>query len=125
MHRLDEIRPNFNITDWNYVPKHHNVSDACIGPIDFTEFKEKNNYLNDPWFLQAKEINICDDLEISLSTHNDNSKINNVNSKIDNVTVIHTRKLIIAWNKFSSWKELLKAIAFLKHFIKGLSYTLG
>ena len=29
LHRLDEIRSNSNITDWNYIPTHHNVSDAC------------------------------------------------------------------------------------------------
>ena len=57
MHRLDEIRLNSNITDWNYIPTHHNVSDACTRPIDFTDFKDKNYYLNGPRFLQAKEIN--------------------------------------------------------------------
>ena len=44
MHRLDEIRSNSNITDWNYIPRHHNVSDACTRPIDFTDFKAKNDY---------------------------------------------------------------------------------
>ena len=34
MHRLDEIRSNSNISDWNYIPTHHNVSDACTGPIE-------------------------------------------------------------------------------------------
>ena len=28
MHRLDEIRSNSDITDWNYIPTHH-VFDAC------------------------------------------------------------------------------------------------
>ena len=28
MHRLDEIRSNSKITNWNYIPTHHNVSDA-------------------------------------------------------------------------------------------------
>ena len=28
LHRLDEIRSNSNVTDWNYIPTHHSVSDA-------------------------------------------------------------------------------------------------
>ena len=104
MHRLDEIRSNSNITDWNYIPTQHNVSDACTRPIDFVDFKDKNDYLSDRRFLQAKEIDeyvgagkIYDDSEISLSTH----KL--LNSKIDNVTVNDTRKSIIARSNFSSW----------------------
>ena len=119
MHRLDEIRSNSNITDWNYIPTHHNVSGACSRPIDFIDIKEKNYYLNGPRFLQAKEINeyvgagkIYDDSETRLSTH----KL--LNSKIDNVTVNDTRKSTIAWNSFSSWIKLLKAISFLKNFIQ-------
>ena len=33
-------------------------------------------------------------------------------------TVNDTRKSIIAWNNFSSWIKLLKAISFLKHIIQ-------
>ena len=46
--RLDEIRSNSSITDWNYIPTHLNVSDACTGRFDFIDFKDKNDYLNDP-----------------------------------------------------------------------------
>ena len=119
MHRLDEIRSNSNITNWNYIPTHHKVSDACTRPIDFIDFKDKNDYLNSPQFLQAKKINeyigagkIYDDPEISLSTH----KV--LNSEIDNFTVNDTKKSIIPGNNFSSWIKLLKAILFLKHFIQ-------
>ena len=103
MHRLDETRSNSNITDWSYIPTHHNVSDACTRLIDFIDLKHKNDYLDGPRFLQEKEINenvrtgkIYDDSEISLSTHK------RLNSKIDNVTVNDTRKSIIAWNNFLS-----------------------
>ena len=119
MHRLDEIRSNSNITDWNYIPTHHNISDACTRPIDFIDFKDRNDYLCGPRFLQANEINeyigagkIYHDPEISLSTH----KV--LNSEIDNFTVNDTRKSIIAWNNFSSWIKLLKVISFLKHLIQ-------
>ena len=71
MHRLDEIRSNSNITDWSYIPTHPNVSDACTWPIDFIDLKDKNDYLNGPLFLHAKETNeyigagrIYDDPEI-------------------------------------------------------------
>ena len=37
MHRLDEIRSNSKITNWNYIPTHHNVSDAFTRPIDFKD----------------------------------------------------------------------------------------
>ena len=37
---------------------------------------------------------------------------------MDNVTVNDTRKSIIAWNNFSWWIILLKAISFLKQFIQ-------
>ena len=76
MHRFDEIRSKSNITDWNYIPTHLNVSDACTRPNGFTDFKDKNDYLNDPRFLQAKEINeytrarkIYGDPEINLLAH--------------------------------------------------------
>ena len=45
MHRLDEIRSNSNITNWNYISTHHNVSDACTQPIDFIDIKDRNDYL--------------------------------------------------------------------------------
>ena len=48
MRRLDEIRSNSNITDWSYIPTHHNASDACTRPIDFIDFEDKNDYLNGP-----------------------------------------------------------------------------
>ena len=119
MHRLDETRSNSNITDWNYIPTHHNVSDAWTQLIDFIDLKHKNDYLDGPRFPQEKEINenvkagkIYDDSEISLSTHK------RLNSKIDNVIVNDTRKSIIAWNSFLSWIKLLKAISFLRHFIQ-------
>ena len=38
MHRLGNI--NSDITDWNCIPTYHNVSDACIWPIDFSDFKD-------------------------------------------------------------------------------------
>ena len=38
IHRLGNI--NSDITDWNYIPTYHNVSDACIWPIDFSDFKD-------------------------------------------------------------------------------------
>ena len=70
--RLDEIRSNSNITDWNYMPTHFNASDVwCTWPIDFIDLKDKNDYLNGPLFLHAKETNeyigagrIYDDPEI-------------------------------------------------------------
>ena len=37
MHRLDEIRSNSKITNWNYIPTHHNVSDAFTRPINFKD----------------------------------------------------------------------------------------
>ena len=37
MHRLDEIRSNSKIFNWNYIPTHHNVSDAFTRPIDFKD----------------------------------------------------------------------------------------
>ena len=87
--------------------------------IDLIDFKDKNDNLNGLRFLQVKEINgyigagkIYNDPEISLSTH----KV--LNSEIDNFTVNDTKKSIIAWNNFSSWIKLLKAISFLKHFIQ-------
>ena len=83
MHSLDEIRLNSNITDWNYIKTHLNVSDTCTRPIDFTDFKDKNDYLNGPRFLQAKEINefieeekMYNDPEINLSAHKADDTIN-------------------------------------------------
>ena len=118
-HRLDEIRSKSNITDWNYIPTHLNVSDALTRPIGFTDFKDKNDYLSGPRFLRAKEIKeyigagkIYGDPEINLLAH----KVHK--SEIDNVTVNDARKSIIAWNNFSSWIKLLKAISFLTHFIQ-------
>ena len=115
MHRLDEIRSNSNISHWNYIPTHLNISDTCARP----DFKDKNDYLNGPRFLQAKEINeyisaakMYDDLEINILPQ----KVQK--SEIYNLTVNDTRKSIIAWNNFSSWIKLLKAISFLKHFIQ-------
>ena len=46
MHRLDEIRPNTNIANPNYISAHHNVFAACTQPIDFTDFKDTSEYLN-------------------------------------------------------------------------------
>ena len=43
---------------------------------------------------------------------------NDLNSKIHIVEVKVTKKSIVAWNNFSSWIKLLKAISFLKHFIQ-------
>ena len=97
MHRLDEIRSNSNITNWNYIPTHHNVSDAYTRPIDIIDFKDRNDHLYGLRVLQAKEINkyivagkICDYPEISLSTH----KV--LNSETDNFTANDTRKSIKA-----------------------------
>ena len=68
----------------------------------FYNFKDKNDYLNDPRFLQAKEINeyigagkIYGDPEINLLAHK-------VHKTEINVTVDDTRKSIIACNNFSS-----------------------
>ena len=57
MHRLNEIRSNSTITDWSYIPIHHNVSDAFARPIDFVDFKDRKDCLYGPRFLQAKEVN--------------------------------------------------------------------
>lgn len=46
MYRLDGIRPNTNIGNPNYISAHLNVFDACTQLIDFTDFKEKSEYLN-------------------------------------------------------------------------------
>ena len=59
MHRLDEIRSNSNITDWNYIPTHHNVSDACTRPIDFIDFKDSIDYLNN-FYKQSKLMNMLE-----------------------------------------------------------------
>ena len=86
MHRLDEIRSQSNITDWNYIPTHLNVSNACTRPFGFTDFKDKNDYLNGSRFLQAKEINEYTGAgKINLLAH----KVHK--SEIDNVTINDTR----------------------------------
>ena len=59
MHRLDQIRSNSNITDWNYIPTHHNVSDACTRPIDFIDFKDNIDYLNN-FYKQSKLMNMLE-----------------------------------------------------------------
>ena len=71
--------------------------------VDFTDFKDKSDYLDGPRFLQAKQINeyigsgkINGNPEINLSTH----KVHK--SEIDHVAVNETRKPIIAWNNFLS-----------------------
>ena len=41
MHKLDEIRPNSNMTDCNFIPTHLNFSDVCTRPIDLSALKIK------------------------------------------------------------------------------------
>ena len=43
MHRLDEIRSNSSINDWNYIPTNLNISDVCTRPIDFTDLINKRD----------------------------------------------------------------------------------
>ena len=75
MHRLDEIRSNSSINDWNYIPTNLNISDLCTRPIDFTDFINKRDYLSGPRFLLQKDLTaylgrekISNDIECDVST---------------------------------------------------------
>ena len=85
MHRLDETRSNSNITDWNYIPTHHNVSDACTRLIDFIDLKHKNDYLDGPRFLQEKE----------LMKTSEQEKYTTIQKSVYQLTNVLTQKLII------------------------------
>ena len=85
MHRLDETRSNSNITDWNYIPTHHNVSDACTPLIDFIDLKHKNDYLDGPRFLQEKE----------LMKTSEQEKYTTIQKSVYQLTNVLTQKLIM------------------------------
>ena len=60
MHKLDEVRSNSNITDWNYIPTHHNVSDACACDLlTLLNLKiEMTIYMARDFYKQTKLMNI-------------------------------------------------------------------
>ena len=99
MYRLDGIRPNTNIGNPNYISAHLNVFDACTQLIDFTDFKEKSEYLNIYWFLKCKEINEFNGAGKNIQRSR-NQFMSSQNSEINNFTVNDTGKSIIAWKRF-------------------------
>ena len=48
-----EVRLKPKVTGGNYIPTHLNIFDACTESIAFIDFKDKNNFLNDPRFIHG------------------------------------------------------------------------
>ena len=118
MHRLDEIRSNSSINDWNYIPTNLNISDLCTRPIDFTDFINKRDYLSGPRFLLQKDLaaylgqeKIYNDIECDVSTFS-----------VNEVTI---NKSNVQWQNFSSWRKLLRTILLLKCFIQKFKHRIN
>ena len=118
MHRLDEIRSNPSINDWNYIPTNLNISDLCTRPIDFTDFINKRDYLSGPRFLLQK------DLTVYLGREKIDNDIE-CDASIFNVNEVTINKSNIQWQNFSSWRKLLRATLLLKCFIQKFKHRIN
>ena len=50
-HRVNEIRSNSNMADWNFIEGNFNVADDCSRVIKCKDFTSNSRYLKGPEFL--------------------------------------------------------------------------
>ena len=113
-----EIRSKSKITEWNYIPTNLNTSDLCTRPTSFKEFQTSKRYLSGPIFLQSNDITsfIGKDRIFNEKENFTKNKVIEVCNTLSQE--IREPKALVVWKKISLWKKLLRAIFFLKKFIR-------
>jgi len=108
MHRINEIRLNSNILDWNFIPGKYNISDICTRPLKINEFLNNRYYLTGPNLLHE-----------NISFELNDSKISDDERKIEKILQVHYTsntvfKPIISWQNYSSWIKLIRYVSCIK-----------
>lgn len=111
MNRLNEIRLNSNISDWNFISGNQNPADLCTRYTPFSILKS-----NKTWFYGPEIDNLVipnDETENSITdTEEDHSSVNFTNLKsIDN-------KELFNWEHYSSYTKLLRHVAWVIKIVK-------
>ncbi|XP_066916601.1 uncharacterized protein [Clytia hemisphaerica] len=120
MNRLDEVRTNSDLKDWQFISGDDNPADDCtryVSPFKLTSAGHR--WFNGPPILHEKgDIRANDVLALLSSTVSatSNDIITNKMTTTNEVTTNDTtneRSDIIKWDHYSSWSKLKRQVAWL------------
>ena len=108
-HRINEIKCNTEVKEWNYISSKDNVADDCTRPLDGAKFNNTHRYLQGPNFLHKTS------LKDMFETEEDNlSETVNINVVKADMKIEDENASLTKWQRFSNWKRLVRTIAYVK-----------
>ena len=115
MHQISAIRTNSNIKDWHFISGALNVSDYCTRPLKFEDLAKPNSFLNGPKFLFEPLHSVFSKDDIVLEE--DEVVHKSLETTSNPVTV---QKIVIPWDRYSSWQKLIRHITYIKRMVRNL-----
>jgi len=109
--RIGEIQDNSDLSQWNHVPGECNVADDLSRGIPVKELTER--WENGPEFLRRPEEEWPTTSE---TTHRDEAD----KERKKAVCTTTTSKVVIDYNRFSSWRKLVRVTAWVQRLINNL-----
>ena len=102
MHRVNEIKTHSAIDNWRHVPGDLDVADECTRS-SLTVRSTSSKWLTGPAFLSEPFLPVFESLEPETDQHLQQE-----------VNILHqTTGFTIPWNNFSSWRRLVRLMAFI------------
>ena len=115
MNRLNEVRLNSNVADWNFIPGNQNPAELCTRYMPFSILKNSKI-----WFYGPEKSNQF--------IKSDESKVNNDDRGLEYNYLVNTvqnltekyPKIAFRWERYSSYTKLLRHIAWVIKIVKKL-----
>ena len=113
MHRISEIRTNSNIKDRYFIGGALNVSGCSTWPLKCEDLAKPSSFLNLPNFLfeLLHSVSSKDDIVFE----EDEVVYNSLEITSNPVLA---QKTVIVWDRYSSWQNVLRHIAYIKILIR-------
>ena len=113
MNRLNEIRLNPNVVDWNFIPGNQNPADLCTRYMPFSILKDSKIWFYGP--EQSNQIIKSDDSKVNIDDRG--LEYNYLINTVQNLTE-NCQKITFRWEHCSSYTKLLRHIPWVIKIVK-------
>ena len=112
-HQISKIRTNSDIKDRHFISGALNVSDHCTRPLKFEDCAKPNSFLSGPKFFFEPLRNVFSKDDTVL----EENEFVHYSLGITSDPVI-VQKTVIPWDRYPSWQNLVRYIAYIKLIIR-------